>query len=117
MNRNQKKGVVFGAFVAVVIGAFGLAACDKQNDQRGKGDAPVAGRSGDDSPAFCTNMPDEFSNVCTKCLYGFPGYAVASTTHGGGVAEIKVFTAPQCGHVTATEPSPTPDPTLNAAVR
>lgn len=109
---NQKKALVAGVFAAVALSAFSLAGCSKYNDSRGKGDAPVAGKSGDDSPAFCTNMPDHFSNVCTKCLYGFPGIAVASTTHDGGTADIKLFSAPQCGHVTATAV-----PTLKASAQ
>lgn len=106
---------VLAAVALVVSLVVTGAACDSRNDKRGKGDAPVAARSGDDSPAFCTNMPDEFSNVCAKCLYGFPGMAFTSTTHDGVAADVKVFSAP-AGMCTGTKAVPvpvTPSPTGN----
>lgn len=47
-----------------------LAGCSEYNDQRGKGDAPVQNRAGDDAPAVVINMPDGFSNIAVKCLNG-----------------------------------------------
>lgn len=67
--------------VTVVMLTAGAVACDP-SDHRGKGDAPVYQRKGDDSAAFVTNMPDGFQNVSAKCLYGFPGEAVSTNTKG-----------------------------------
>lgn len=50
------------------IAVLALAGCGAFNDQRGKGDAPVANRKGDDAPARVVNMPDGFSNVAFKCI-------------------------------------------------
>jgi hypothetical protein len=69
------------AAAAVVLLTAGAVACDP-NDHRGKGDAPVYQRKGDDSPAYVTNEPDGFQNVAAKCLYGFPGEAVSTNTKG-----------------------------------
>jgi flavoprotein len=68
-----------GAVALVALTIAGAAACDP-NDHRGKGDAPVYQRKGDDSAAFVTNMPDGFGNVSAKCLYGFPGEAAITNT-------------------------------------
>lgn len=73
----RKLGVIAGT---VAIGITLMTGCGSYNDERGKGDAPVAGHKGDDSPAYVTNMPDGFGNVAAKCLAGFPGMAVAVTT-------------------------------------
>lgn len=74
---------LIAAVAAVALTATG---CDSYNDEHGMGDAPVATtssgkRGGDDSPADCTNMPDGFSNVCTKCVKGRKPWAVIITTH------------------------------------
>lgn len=50
-----------------VLGLLGLAGCSDDADERGRGDAPIEGRRGDDSPANVINMPDEYSNVAFKC--------------------------------------------------
>lgn len=64
-----------------VVGLLCLGTgCSSWNDQRGLGDAPVANRAGDDSPATCTNMPDGFPNTCTKCLKGFEPWAETVTS-------------------------------------
>ncbi|MBD0838215.1 hypothetical protein ICC28_05805 [Streptomyces sp. TRM68416] len=54
----------------MMIAAIGLVTgCSQRyNDERGKGDAPVQGRSGDNTPAEVFNMPDGFGNVATKCV-------------------------------------------------
>ncbi|MEU0216483.1 hypothetical protein ABZ281_15720 [Streptomyces sp. NPDC006265] len=54
--------------VILVIAAIGLVAgCSQQyDDERGKGDAPVQGRSGDNTPAEVFNMPDGFGNLATE---------------------------------------------------
>lgn len=56
--------------VILVIAAIGLVTgCSQQdNDERGKGDAPVQGCSGDNTPAEVFNMPDGFGNLATKCV-------------------------------------------------
>lgn len=64
-----------------------LTACSSDDDDtKGMGDAPVATvtsgkRGGDDSPAVCTNMPDGYSNVCTKCVAGARPWQIITTTH------------------------------------
>lgn len=87
------------AAAAVIVLAFSATACSQAHeDKRGRGDAPVAGRKGDDSAAFCTNMPDEFGNVCGKCIAHFPPWAVVVTTHYQTSSNIGIFQAPeQCG--------------------
>lgn len=93
----MKRSRIAAALGVVLL--LSAAGCSQQHeDKRGRGDAPVAQRKGDDSPAFCTNMPDEFGNVCTKCIAHFPPWAVTVTTHYQSSANIAVFQAPeQCG--------------------
>lgn len=59
----------------------GLSACSEYNDERGKGDAPVANRSGDDTPKHVTNNPDGFGNVVTGCVSGAEGWRYFATTN------------------------------------
>lgn len=64
---------------------FSATACN-DDDSKGMGDAPVATatsgkKGGDDSPATCTNMPDGYSNVCTKCVAGAKPWRLIITTH------------------------------------
>lgn len=87
MRKNLRTGLTAVALLAFL--AIGMTGCE--SDQRGTGDAPVADHKGDDSPAFVTNMPDQFSNVSAKCLNGFPGKAVAVNTKN---APVVVFDAP-----------------------
>jgi len=72
------KKIAGGLMAALLL--FGVAGCSGYNDHRGKGDAPVAGRHGDDSPADVVNMPDSFPNISTKCLKGRAPWAAAVTT-------------------------------------
>lgn len=65
------------AAAAAAIAVLTLAGCSEYNDQRGKGDAPVQNREGDDKPAVVINFPNEFANVAIKC-YG--GTALLTTT-------------------------------------
>ncbi|MGW2823201.1 hypothetical protein ACWC24_19770 [Streptomyces sp. NPDC001443] len=54
-----------GALLLVVL----LGGCSREHYQeRGKADAPVAGRAGEDSPAEVYNFPDGFGNLATKCV-------------------------------------------------
>jgi hypothetical protein len=82
---------------------FLLSGCgvfsQEHEDKRGKGDSPVAGAKGDDTPANCTNMPNDFGNVCTKCIKGYAPWAVVVTTHTDyAPPSMTVFQAPEkCG--------------------
>lgn len=67
------------ACVALLLGA---TACSEYNDERGMGDAPVANKSGDDSPKHVTNNPDGFGNVVTGCVSGAEDFRYFVTTHG-----------------------------------
>lgn len=82
LSRNDLRklgGIVVSAGVLAAL-SLSLNACGSYNDHRGKGDAPVYQKAGDDSAAFVTNQPDNFGNVSAKCLYGFPGMAVIVST-------------------------------------
>lgn len=92
-----------GRRIAAVLATallLGAAGCTQQHeDKRGRGDAPVAQRKGDDSPAFCTNMPDGFGNLCGKCVAHFAPWAVVVTTNTSySPSNVALFQAPeQCG--------------------
>jgi hypothetical protein len=45
-----------------------LAGCSRDDDERGKGDAPVKGKAGEDTAAEVYNFPDGFGNLATKCV-------------------------------------------------
>jgi hypothetical protein len=84
---------ILGGLVAALL-LFGAVGCSQYNNERGKGDAPVANRSGDDSPGYCTNMPDGFPNTCAKCVAHFAPWAITTTTDRITI----MFQAPdQCG--------------------
>jgi hypothetical protein len=43
--------------------------CSQQHyEERGKADAPVSGRKGEDTGAEVYNFPDGFGNLATKCV-------------------------------------------------
>lgn len=71
------------ATALVVI--LSLTGCSEYNDQRGKGDAPVENREGDDKAAVVINFPDTFANVAIKC---YAGTAIISTTREAPVNVI-----------------------------
>jgi hypothetical protein len=53
---------------AVPIAALALTVgCSQWNDDRGRGDAPVADPK-DDTPAKVINFPDRFANIAFKCF-------------------------------------------------
>lgn len=85
--------------VVALLLLTGCSAAQEHETKRGRGDAPVAGKTGDDSPAFCTNMPDEFGNVCGKCVAHFPPWAfVVTTSTVYSPSSLAMFQAPaQCG--------------------
>ncbi|MFG2573057.1 hypothetical protein [Streptomyces sp. NPDC048481] len=78
----------------LAVGA--LAGCsDEYNDERGKGDAPVQGKAGDDTPAEVFNMPDGFGNLATKCVgHGFRAYV---TTNATGPSNVQIVEDKSCG--------------------
>ena len=67
MKRRTK--VIIGIIIALAIG-IGASSCGEWNDERGKGDAPVQDKAGDDRAAVVINMPDGFANVAIKCYAG-----------------------------------------------
>lgn len=73
---------ITAALVAAFL-LFGAVGCSQYNDERGKGDAPVANHSGEDSPKSVTNNPDGFGNVVTGCVAGAPGFRYFATTNTG----------------------------------
>ncbi|MGQ4331629.1 hypothetical protein ACN6K4_007107 [Streptomyces hayashii] len=84
--------------VALALCALLGGCSQKYYDERGKADAPVAGRAGDDTPAEVINMPDGFGNLATKCVGpGKRGYATTRDVHleedDGGDAEVVIIPA------------------------
>ncbi|MEU9988898.1 hypothetical protein AB0E10_19280 [Streptomyces sp. NPDC048045] len=80
-----------GAVLVVVV----ACGCSQQHyDERGKGDAPVAGRAGEDSPAEVYNFPDGFGNLATKCVGdGKRGYATTKFFRQEGDDDVKIIPA------------------------
>ncbi|MFJ1735123.1 hypothetical protein [Streptomyces sp. NPDC088254] len=86
---------VCAAGLVLVLGGL-LAGCssDEYNDERGKGDAPVQGKAGDDTPAEVYNMPDGFGNLATKCVgHGYRAYV---TTNSGGPSNVQLVEDKTC---------------------
>jgi len=83
----------------VVLLLVALAGCGQQyDDKHGKGDAPIAGNKGDDSPATVTNLPDGFGNVATKCVAGATGWRVFVTTNTSAApSHMLVLSDKSCG--------------------
>ena len=83
-----------GAAVAAVL-LVGLTGCSSSyDDKRGKGDAPVAGRTGDDTPADVYNFPDGFGNLATKCVgHGFRAYV---TTNASAPLNVEIVPDAKC---------------------
>ncbi|MGW0996783.1 hypothetical protein [Streptomyces sp. NPDC002520] len=94
MMRRRRAGVWAAGLVVVVVGGL-LAGCSQSyNDERGKGDAPVQGRSGDNTPAEVFNMPDGFGNLATKCVgHGFRAYV---TTNATGPSNVQIVEDKAC---------------------
>lgn len=92
--------VVTALFVATLTG------CSGYNDERGKGDAPVAGRRGDDTPKSVTNNPDGFGNVVTGCVVGAKGFRYFATTNTDKApSNLWIERDPACGAVTTAQVS------------
>jgi hypothetical protein len=90
----RARGSVLAAAVALAAGSL-LAGCSQEyDDERGKGDAPVKGRKGDDTSAEVYNMPDGFGNLATKCVgHGFRAYV---TTNSDGPSNIQIVEDKAC---------------------
>ncbi|MFI1710676.1 hypothetical protein [Streptomyces griseoruber] len=91
----RMRGSVAVAGLVLVVGTL-LAGCSQgYEDERGKGDAPVAGKAGDDTPAEVFNMPDGFGNLATKCVgHGFRAYV---TTNATGPSNVQIVEDTSCG--------------------
>jgi hypothetical protein len=73
-----------------------LSGCSQNyDDERGKGDAPVQGKQGDNSAAEVFNFPDGFGNIATKCVgHGNRAYV---TTNATGPSNVQIVTDSTCG--------------------
>jgi hypothetical protein len=81
-----------------VCGALLLATlpggCSQDDDERGKGDAPVRGRAGEDSAAEVYNFPDGFGNVATKCVGdGRRGYVTTRFQRADSQNDVEILPA------------------------
>lgn len=94
MNRVRTRGAVRAAGLAVAVVAL-LAGCSQHyEDQRGKGDAPVQGKAGDNTPAEVYNFPDGFGNLATKCVgEGKRGYATTKFVKVEDKDDVKILPA------------------------
>lgn len=94
---NVRRKLAYGA-VSVSLATVALAGCGQQyDDTHGVGDAPVANKSGEDSPKKVTNNPDGFGNVATGCVAGAPGFRYFVTTNTNNApSNIVVVQDPKC---------------------
>jgi len=79
---NRKKILIV---LSIIFAVAMLGGCSEYNDERGRGDAPVENRRGDDKPAVVVNFPDTFANAAIKC-YG--GVGIISTTREAPVQVV-----------------------------
>ncbi|MGV9557258.1 hypothetical protein [Streptomyces sp. NPDC003401] len=94
MTRTRRRAGMWAAGLVVVVGSMVAGCSDDYNDERGKGDAPVRGGAGDDTPAEVFNMPDGFGNLATKCVgHGFRAYV---TTNAGAPSNIEIVQDTTC---------------------
>ncbi|MFF2520970.1 hypothetical protein [Streptomyces liangshanensis] len=93
MRRNAR--TITGVAVATAA-LLALSGCSKEyNDERGKGDAPVQGRQGDNTAAEVFNFPDGFGNLATKCVgHGNRAYV---TTNATGPSNVQIVKDDTCG--------------------
>ncbi|MFJ9925574.1 hypothetical protein ACIRU5_06025 [Streptomyces misionensis] len=94
MNRVRTREAVRAAGLAVAVVAL-LAGCSQHyEDQRGKGDAPVQGKAGDNTPAEVYNFPDGFGNLATKCVgHGYRAYV---TTNANAPSNVQIVEDKAC---------------------
>ncbi|KRC99430.1 hypothetical protein ASE41_37325 [Streptomyces sp. Root264] len=92
--KRMRAGVWAAGLVLLAVGT--LAGCSQEyEDKRGKGDAPVQGKAGDDTPAEVFNMPDGFGNLATKCVgHGYRAYV---TTNATGPSNVQIVQDKTCG--------------------
>ncbi|MFI1768645.1 hypothetical protein ACH41H_42345 [Streptomyces sp. NPDC020800] len=94
MRRTRMHAGIWAAGLLVVVGSLVAGCSDSYNDKRGKGDAPVQGRAGDDTPAEVFNMPDGFGNLATKCVgHGFRAYV---TTNADAPSNVQIVQDKAC---------------------
>ncbi|WP_439678475.1 hypothetical protein [Embleya sp. MST-111070] len=87
-------GLGWGVVPCALAGVLLLAGCAGDDDERGKGDSPVANQRGDDTPAQVFNFPDGFGNLATKCVgHGFRAYV---TTNASGPSNVQVVADAAC---------------------
>jgi len=84
-----------GLAVTVLGAVLLLGGCSRQHyEERGKADAPVSGRAGEDSPAEVYNFPDGFGNLATKCVgEGKRGYATTKFVKVEDKDDVKILPA------------------------
>ena len=81
---------------ALVLAAGLLVGCSHYQDERGKGDAPVKGRAGEDTAAEVYNFPDGFGNLATKCVgHGMRAYV---TTNTSGPSNVQIVPDKSCAN-------------------
>ncbi|MER6440255.1 hypothetical protein ABT275_28340 [Streptomyces sp. NPDC001185] len=62
-----RRGAMAALLAALLLAM--VAGCSREyQDKRGKADAPVTGRAGEDTPVEVHNFPDGFGNLATKCV-------------------------------------------------
>lgn len=85
---------VRAAALVLAVGGLLVGCGQEYDDKRGKGDAPVKGRAGDDTPAEVFNMPDGFGNLATKCVgHGYRAYV---TTNNDGPSNLELVKDESC---------------------
>ncbi|WP_432133788.1 MULTISPECIES: hypothetical protein [unclassified Streptomyces] len=81
-----------GALLSAVL----LAGCSQDYyDERGKADAPVKGRAGQNTAAEVYNFPDGFGNLATKCVgEGKRGYTTTRSVQNEEKGENGIVIIP-----------------------
>ncbi|MFI6350173.1 hypothetical protein [Streptomyces sp. NPDC050560] len=90
----RRTNAVVGAAVGAAVALTVLSGCSDYNDKRGKGDAPVSDKQGDNTPAQVYNFPDGFGNLATKCVgHGNRAYV---TTNDNAPSNIEIRPDSSC---------------------
>jgi hypothetical protein len=92
MRRLSMTGVATcGALLFAVL----LTGCSQEHDdERGKGDAPVKGKAGEDTAAEVYNFPDGFGNLATKCVgEGKRGYVTTKSEQAEDSDDVVILPA------------------------